>query len=237
MNRTGHFYALNVLPALAIAVLLLILEHTTLDALVTGWFFDQQSHEFPLRYNAFLEIVMHHWAKYPVALAAVAAGAGFALSLIIPQFKPARPLLLFATLAMTLAPLAVAVLKQFSMRHCPWSLDLYGGYAQYIPLFAEYPGDAVPGHCFPAGHASTGFCLFTFHFLGRALGSAPFARAGFALGLFTGLGLGVVRIAQGAHFLSHVLWAGVVCWIAITLLYAFIIGPDSVPPAMTANPA
>lgn len=236
MNRSARFYAVNLLPALAAALVLLVLEHTSLDAVVTGWFFDHQTREFPLRYDAFLEIIMHHWTKYLIALAAVAAAAGFAITFFVPQLRPARPLFLFITLALTLAPATVAILKQFSMRHCPWSLDVYGGFARYLPLFGAYPGNTPPGHCFPAGHASTGFCLFAFHFLGRALGSVSLARGGLALGLFAGLGLGLARIAQGAHFLSHVLWAGVVCWLVITLLYALIFGPDLAPPAV-ANPA
>jgi len=222
-----RFYAAYLLPALAVAGVLLLLEKTPFDERVSGWFFDARSHEFPLRYNGFLEIVMHHWTKYLVALVGVAAAAGFAITFIVPQLKPARPLFLFMTLALALAPLTVAIFKLFSVRHCPWNLDIYGGFAPHVSLFDAYPNNVEPGRCFPAGHASTGFCLFAFHFLGRTLGHTLLARAGFALGLFAGLGLGLVRIVQGAHFLSHVLWSGVVCWVVIVMLYAKIVGADT----------
>ena len=236
MKNAQRFWALYLLPALAIAGLLLLVERTPLDERVSGWFFNTDTHEFPLRYNAFLDIVMHHWTKYLVALVAVAAFAGFVISFITPQLKPMRPLFLFVTLALALAPLTVAILKFFSVRHCPWSLDIYGGFAPHMKLFDSFAASAEPGHCFPAGHASTGFCLFAFHFVGRALGHAPLARAGFVLGLFAGLGLGWVRIAQGAHFLTHVLWSGVVCWIVIAILYSKIVGTDMQPQPVTRSP-
>jgi membrane-associated PAP2 superfamily phosphatase len=223
-KNTFRFYAVYLLPAMAFAGALLLLERTPLDEQISNWFFDSRTHEFPLRYNGFLEIVMHQWTKYLVALVAVTAVAGFAVTFIAPQLKPLRSLFLFIALALMLAPLTVAILKFFSARHCPWNLDIYGGFVPHVGLFDVFPRGTEPGHCFPAGHASTGFCLFAFHFLGRALGKPVLAGGGFALGLLAGLGLGWVRIVQGAHFLSHVLWSGLVCWIVITLLYSAVVG-------------
>jgi len=37
-----------------------------------------------------------------------------------------------------------------------------------------------------------------------------------------GLALGMVRVAQGAHFLSHNLWSALVCWLVILALYVAI---------------
>jgi membrane-associated PAP2 superfamily phosphatase len=34
----------------------------------------------------------------------------------------------------------------------------------------------------------------------------------------------MARVAQGAQFLSHGLWAALVCWLAILALYAAILG-------------
>lgn len=220
-----RFYATYLLPVILVAGVIIALDHAGIDRLVSGWFFDTQSGIFPWRYNGFLEAVMHHWTKYLVVLAAVAAFAGYLISFLTPQLTPLRALFLFVALALTLAPLAIATLKFFSMRHCPWDIAGFGGFVPYTGLFDAYPGHIAPGHCFPAGHASTGFCLFAFHFLGRALGIPLLARAGFALGLAAGLGLGLVRIMQGAHFVSHVLWSGVVCWIVIVVLYGLMLEP------------
>ena len=225
MNPRLRFYGIYLLPAALVAGLTVAMDHAGIDPRVTNWFFDASSGAFPWRYNGFLEVVMHHWTKYLVTLVAVAAYAGVAVSFLAQQLKSLRPLFLFVALALTLAPLAVATLKFFSMRHCPWDIAGFGGFVPYVGLLESYPADIAPGRCFPAGHASTGFCLFAFYFVGRALGNMLLARAGFLLGLGAGLGLGFVRIAQGAHFLSHVLWSGVVCWMVIVLLYGLIFEP------------
>lgn len=220
------------LPLAVVTVLILAADHAGIDPPVTRWFYDAQSGGFPLRYDGFVEVVLHHGAKYVVLLVAVAAYAGFAISYLSPQLQPQRRQFLFVALALTLAPLAVASLKLISMRHCPWDVAGFGGYVPYVGLLDTYPTGVAPGHCFPAGHASTGFCLFAFHFLGRMRGHALLAGGGFALGLVAGFGLGLVRVMQGAHFATHVLWSGVMCWVVIALLYFAFFAPraDTRPP-------
>jgi len=51
------------------------------------------------------------------------------------------------------------------------------------------------------------------------------------------LTLGGGRIAQGAHFLSHVLWSGVVCWLVMVLLYALLLRPGASPSAADTSQA
>jgi membrane-associated PAP2 superfamily phosphatase len=50
-------------------------------------------------------------------------------------------------------------------------------------------------------------------------------------GIAAGLLLGIGRIARGAHFLSHVLWSGLVCWLVMVCLYGMLTdrrGPEHV---------
>ena len=54
------------------------------------------------------------------------------------------------------------------------------------------------------------------------------ARGLLAAGLSAGLILGFGRIAQGAHFLSHVLWSGLVCWLVMVGLYALLLAKPRV---------
>jgi membrane-associated PAP2 superfamily phosphatase len=212
----------HLLSAMVIALALVALEATSLDATVSGWFYDPASGAFPLRYNAVLETVSHQWAKQLVIFIAGCAIALFLLSFVLPELGPLRRPLLFLALAMTLAPLAVALLKAASARHCPWSLLQYGGFAPHLGLFDAAPAGFEAGKCFPAGHASTGFCLMAFHFFGRALRLPRLERWGLHGGMIAGFALGLGRVAQGAHFLSHVLWAGVVCWTVIVILHAVV---------------
>jgi len=63
-----------------------------------------------------------------------------------------------------------------------------------------------------------------FHFVGRTRRQPLLAWAGLATGLGGGSVLGLGRMLQGAHFLTHTLWAGLVCWVVILTLYLALIG-------------
>jgi membrane-associated PAP2 superfamily phosphatase len=209
-------------PALILAAGMLALEATSVDRTVADWFFDANAGVFPLRHSVFLEVALHQWAKQIVVSIAGGAIAALALSHVLPSLRRQRRVLLYLVLALTLAPLSVALLKAASLRHCPWSLVQYGGFAPYFGLFDAAPPGLGAGNCFPAGHASTGFCLMAFHFAGHAMRSRRLGQWGLYGGIAAGLALGLGRMAQGAHFLSHVLWSGIVCWMVIVVLYVMI---------------
>ena len=229
-----RFLLLHLGPALVIAALLLAMETTGIDTVVSNWFFDPVAGVFPLRYNNILEIVGHQWTKQLVIVLACSVIGAYLLSFLLQGLKPQRRLLLFLSLAMTLAPLAVVVLKAISFRHCPWSLQEYGGFAPHLSLFDAGPPGMLLGHCFPSGHASTGFCLLAFYFAGLALGNRRLALAGLWGGFAAGLLLGMARVVQGAHFLSHNLWSGLVCWLVILALYVAIMDRPNKPQSATA---
>lgn len=221
----ARFLLLHLAPAVVGAAGLLAMEATSLDSAVTGWFFDPATGTFPLRYNAAFEVVMHQWAKYIVVLIACAVIAAWLMSFALPSLRQLRRVLLFLGLALTLAPATVSVLKAVNPRNCPYDLAEYGGYAPRLRLLEAAPPGNAYGHCFPGGHASAGFCLFAFYFAGRALDSRRLMQVGLWGGLIAGMGFGLARVAQGAHFLSHNLWSAVLCWIAILGLYVAILGP------------
>jgi membrane-associated PAP2 superfamily phosphatase len=225
LSQPRFDWLLVTLP-LAGTAALLALEATDLDRIVQSWFFDPLTGGFPLRYNTFLEVVLHYWTKYVVALIAGLAIAGFLLSFTVAALRPHRRLLLFVSASIALSTAAVTSLKLVSGKHCPWDLEQYGGLLPYTKLLEPAPPAAASGHCFPAGHASTGFSLLAFYFAGRARCSPRLARAGLILGLSAGLVLGFGRMLQGAHFLTHVLWSGVVCWLVILLLYVTFYGQE-----------
>lgn len=203
---------------------LLSLEVTSVDRAISDWFFDAASGRFPLRYNATFEIMTHQWAKYVVVLIACAVVGAWLMSYFLPALRSRRRVLLFLGLALTLAPATVSLLKSQSHRSCPYDLIEYGGNAPHIGLFEPAPPGNYPGRCFPSGHASAGFCLFAFYFAGLALGKRRLALIGLWGGFSAGMLFGLARIAQGAHFLSHNLWSGLVCWLVILALYVAIMG-------------
>jgi len=71
--------------------------------------------------------------------------------------------------------------------------------------------DGGAGHCFPAGHAATGFSFLGGYFAFRDSDGRQ-ARTWLALSLVAGLLLGLAQQWRGAHFMSHTLWSAVACW-------------------------
>lgn len=208
---------------LLLMLALAVMETTGADIAVSHWFYDASVHAFPWRHSFLLDTVMHHWAKYSVILLTCMAAAGYALTYVIPALQAQRRLLLFVALAMALAPLAVTLLKQVTDRPCPWDLAEFGGALPHTRLF-EFRGEQhARGLCFPAGHASTGFALLALFFAAHHRRRARLARIALAGGVAAGLLLGAGRIAQGAHFLSHVLWSGLVCWLVMLGLYILLL--------------
>jgi membrane-associated PAP2 superfamily phosphatase len=235
-SRAAFLRAHLWIPLAVTVPLLLILEATGIDHGVSNWFFDAATGRFPMRYNGAFEIVTHHWAKYVVVLIACAVIGAWLMSFLLPALRARRSVLLFLSLALTLAPAAVSLLKSVSPRSCPYDLVEYGGNAPYLGLFEAAPPGIRPGHCFPSGHASAGFCLLAFYFAGRALGRRRLMHAGLWIGLGAGMAFGMARVAQGAHFLSHNLWSGLVCWLVILAIYVAVIGFPANRPAAAVAP-
>lgn len=213
------------LAPLALLTGLLAMENTSIDLIISHWFYDGAAHDFPLRYTFFFDTVLHHWTKYLVILATCMVVAGLLLTWVIPALARWRGTLLFLALAMALAPLTVSLLKLVTDRPCPWDFVEFGGLEPYTHLF-QFRGTAhARGQCFPAGHAATGFALMAFFFVFHHQRRHALARGALLAGILAGVLLGIARIAQGAHFMSHVLWSGLLCWLVMVGLYALLFTP------------
>jgi lipid A 4'-phosphatase len=68
---------------------------------------------------------------------------------------------------------------------------------------------------FPSGHASIGF------FLGVPLLVLGRRKLGFIVSILAGSFIGFVRILQGGHFFSDVLFAGIIIWFSIKIINYF----------------
>jgi len=132
---------------------------------------------------------------------------------------PGRRLLWVTLAALIAAPATVSLLKHAAARHCPWDVERYGGYAPQLRWFDRIPEGLRAGRCFPAGHASAGFALLSLYFLARRR-SRRAGRFVWLAAFALGLAMGGVQMMRGAHFLSHVLWSGWVCWAAIVAVQA-----------------
>ena len=213
-----HLWLHVVLVPLSLALLAWFAAHSGVDKAVSDLFFDPVLARFPAHDSFWLELLGHRIAKaavWVVAICMLAAAIGIGGTWPKPHERRA---LWVALLAMALGPLIVFLLKQTTGHHCPWDLKEYGGFADFT--FDWFVTSNNAGHCFPSGHASAGFSLITLAFLGSAIDSPRLARSGLIAAIVIGGAYSIVRVAQGAHFVSHNLWAAAIDWCAAALVFA-----------------
>jgi len=131
---------------------------------------------------------------------------------------------IFLLLALALGPglMVNTVFKDHWGRARPAQLAEFGGDKHYV--IAGKPGDQCRSNCsFPAGDPSVGFVLVSVAFLLPGGRGRRWAMAG-ALGL--GSALGLMRIAQGGHFLSDVVATGFLVFGLSWALYRLIVAWD-----------
>ncbi len=169
------------------------------------------SQGFPLRSNWFLVQVMHEdarrlaWALVLVLVFAI----WWPFWVLRTTSRPERLQLAITTLA---AVALVTSIRYASATSCPWDLNEFGGVARYVSHWTWGLADGGAGKCFPGGHASAGFAFVGGYFALRR--SQPHAaRVWLACALCAGTVLGFAQQMRGAHFQSHTLWTGWLCWI------------------------
>lgn len=108
-----------------------------------------------------------------------------------------------------------------------WDLQRYAGFAVEIDSIFVSPAKA--GQCFPAGHSAGGFSLFALVFGLSAIGRSAAARRALVVALIVGITFSYVRVIQGAHFVSHALWAAGIDWVAAGLPFCLTGRPAGNP--------
>lgn len=161
--------------------------------------------QFPLRQHWALAELNHRYVKDMLILVYILLFLGWQVSLKCQNWHTRRWEFgyFFSMVAVTTA--SIGILKSQSAHACPWNM--------VIPTYDGILWDfsATAGHCFPGGHASSGFALVAGYFVYRM--SNP-KRAYFFLiaAVILGLAMGWAQMMRGAHFLSHNLWTGWIIW-------------------------
>lgn len=175
------------------------------DLMVSGWFFEPPN-LFYLRNVPLLEAIRR---GTPPVVVGVAVGVGLVglAALVLKKrlfgLDGRRGFYLLATLALGPGLLANGILKEFWGRARPTTIHEFGGSRLFSP--ALIPSDQCTHNCsFVSGHAAAAFWAISF-----ALLAPPRWRpAALAAALVCGGLMGFVRVAQGGHFLSDVVYAG-----------------------------
>ncbi len=179
-------------------------------------------HGFALRDHWLFDTVLHEGGRKLSWLVATALCLG-----VWWPFGPLRQLSTSQRIQLAVSGLlaagVVAALKSVSTTSCPWDLQHFGGLARHVSHWQWHAQDGGSGHCFPAGHASSGFAFIGGWFV--FLRSPGVARRWLLASLAAGLLLGLSQQIRGAHFMSHTLWTAWICWMtawAIDLVWPAI---------------
>ena len=165
---------------------------------------------FPLRNHWFLVQVLHEAARYLAWLLALALTLGVWWPRgVLRQLDMAGRVQVAASALLALA--VISAVKNLSATSCPWDLAAFGGVARYASHWALGTLDGGSGRCFPAGHASAGFAFIGGYFALRRRAPRA-ARWWLGSAVTAGLVLGSAQQVRGAHFMSHTLWTGWLCW-------------------------
>jgi len=113
---------------------------------------------------------------------------------------------LYVLICLLVVPALIALGKIVTNEPCPKELYVFGG-----PLLDFSTG----GRCFPGGHASGFFSLFSLYWASRK------KTWGLSVGLFFGSVFGIYQMAKGAHFLSDTLFTAFFSWWVCQLIFHF----------------
>ncbi len=227
---------LLVLVALAVAVTLLF-WWTDLDVLAAAPFYGggPAGEPWPMR-EAWLWWFFFYAAPYFTMAMLVLGGAMLIRGWLDPRRRVWRIYGLFIILVVVTGPGLVvnAIMKEYTGRPRPRQIEQFGGHLEHVPPLAI--GEIGRGKSFPAGHASVGFATCALYFLLRRR-RPRLAWAALGSSVSLGLLMGVGRMAAGGHFLSDVLWAGMVVFATALVLYYFVLRVplwEDLPPRQAA---
>lgn len=212
-----------ILLAVSAFVIVALANYTSLDLTLADRMFDFQQGQFAYKHAFMLETVMHSFAKQLLTFVWIV--------LVVIAWMPAKILhyrlseatlykLRWIGLLAFVNAIFVSCLKHQMPHACPWDVTRYGGNLPWAPTFSTHPAMEA-GHCFPAGHATSGVWLAALCLLW--LPQSPrkallVALAGLSVGLILGLG----QQLRGAHFLSHTLTSlWLMCsWLLIVITFS-----------------
>ena len=200
---------------LALSVLLFTLW-PTLDLQISLAFFDMPSATFSAN-----NIPWVHAVYVATPWVGQAAFVLFCLGLLYLKIRPQAQRLglqrrLLAWVLMAVVGLGVVVdlgLKNNVGRPRPEQLQLFGADKPFVPAF-QWSTHCDVNCSFVSGHAASGYSLMAW-----GMWAAWQRRKKFLLlGMFAGVAIGAVRVAQGGHFVSDVVFSGWAVWLTYLLI-------------------
>jgi len=158
--------------------------------------------------NQPLWMLFYRSAPWVTGSLALTGAAALVAGILRKESRRLRLHGLFVLLCVILGPglIVNGILKDHWGRPRPRQIVEFGGRLEYAPPLLPA---GTPGKSFPCGHCSVGYLYATGWWLWRR--SRPrWAAASLAAGSILGTLLGIGRMAAGGHFLSDVVWSGLI---------------------------
>jgi lipid A 4'-phosphatase len=188
------------LALFALGFAVLFLAFPGLDLLTSGWLY-APTRGFALDNHPLTDFIHEHlgWVAFGIALL---IWLGSRLVKRADQPGNWRKNAAYIVLVLIIGPglLVNVVFKDHWGRARPMQVDAFGGHARFTP--AWIPSQQCDTNCsFVCGDSSVGFSLLALAFLSRR------PRRWFFAAIGVGGALGLMRMAQGGHFLSDVVFS------------------------------
>jgi lipid A 4'-phosphatase len=204
------------IPVFLFIVSVIVFRDSRLDLTIQQAFYHPSAGWF-LKNNP-LFLFVYHYGNIPALLTATAGLVLFGLSWQAYKWARWRKIGLFLVLVMLIGPglIVNVALKDHWGRPRPRNVTDFDGRYQYEKLMSV--DTSSPGLSFPCGHASMGFYLFIPWFVLRKK-RRGWAYVSLAAGILFGLLIGLARIAQGGHWFSDVVSAGLLVYLTGTVCF------------------
>lgn len=194
---------------LTVLASLLFLGWPGIDLAVSGWFYEGQG-----RFAG----ASQWWIRAVYRGTPIVGWAGFLLACWwawrhwrgapgVGVRRGRRGFALALVLLLGVGAVVHGVFKEQWGRARPVHVTEFGGNRTFTPAWVMSP--ACETNCsFVSGHAATGFVWMAV----GLMGAPAVRRRWWRVGMLAGAGVGLVRIMQGGHFLSDVVFAGLAVW-------------------------
>lgn len=190
-----------------------------LDLYISGLFYSPEEGFFLSQQPALMFV--YHAVNYVTGILIAIFVIIFLADIIMKKnlFGIRKRAILFLMFGLILAPGIVvnAILKENVGRPRPEFVVEFGGESKFMPPFI-YSEECDSNCSFVSGHASLGFYFMAFGLLASGL----LRRRLLLFGFLAGVLIGFVRIMQGRHFFSDIVFAFFFVWLTLTLLYEFM---------------
>lgn len=195
-----------------------------LDVALQRYFYSQADGWFMAKETPWQQI--RDYSNLPALLLAIFSLVGIILGYNFRRYAPYRKIFVFFVILMVIGPGLIVnlVLKDNFGRPRPRHIVEFNGKYQHEKPLAYDP--TSPGKSFPCGHASMGFYFFGVYILFRRK-LRLLSILGMLVGLFWGGLIGLTRMIQGGHFLSDVIYSGVILYLCALVIFRLLkFSPD-----------